>query len=109
MKQGCDGQRVIDYINSRLRFITNKALHPVVNCLKAVASQSSSTSKKSIISCAIELWDLAEQTRSGSDTQGVYIELFRLLFDPTLRNSDSVDEIDRVSPPLGLDQKYLSR
>ena len=96
--QNYDGKRVIDCINRHLRFIRNQALRPVVNCLKAVAGPSSSTPKQSIISCAVELWDLAEQTRGGSDTQGVYLELFELLFDPTLQDSDSVGEIDRVSP-----------
>ena len=96
--QSYDGQRVIECINRHLRFITNQALRPIVNCLKAIAGPPSSTAKQSIISCAMELWDLAEQSRSGSDTQGVYLELFELLFDPTLRDSGSADEIYKVSP-----------
>ncbi|KAF8440700.1 hypothetical protein BGX38DRAFT_1272962 [Terfezia claveryi] len=92
-----DGQRIIGCINRHLRFITNQALRPVVNCLKVIAGPSSSTYKQLTISCAVELWDLAEQARSGSDTQGVYLELFELLFDPTSRDSDSVGEISRIS------------
>ncbi|KAF8425120.1 hypothetical protein EV426DRAFT_59685 [Tirmania nivea] len=92
-----NGQRVIDCINRHLRFITNQALHPIVNCLKAVAGPSNSTPKQSIISCVVELWDLAEQARTGSNTQGVYLELFELLFDPTLQDSNSASEIDRIS------------
>lgn len=53
--------------------------------------------KESIANCLVELWDLAEQTRSGSDSQGVYVQFFGLLFDPALREFSDTDEIDRVS------------